>query len=371
MPVDPCLFLFGAARVACEAARNIAAPAVNAASFISDPLGAIAKGCAEAATWTLGKLAEAVTALTQVDFTNPGFVKEYALVFGASTFLTLILWVLAVAKRATRGVPVDQAVGEAIGFLWLAVAAAAFTPLALALLVALTDELTSALAAGTGGDTTRFLTGFGKALGGSVGGGPVMLIGVALLSLAAAVMLYLELLIRAAMLYVGAVLGCAVYSGLVDKSLWRHVRRWAAVMLAIDLSKPVIIIVLGVAAALTAHGSTVDAFSSVTTGLAIMFLSIFVSVVIYRFVPAFGDDMAQLHHTRRQAANAGPAAAVDGPAGVMRQGIASHGSRQLAGASTAGAGAAAPTGGVTAGIAAHGTKKGDMKPPADPGGDRP
>ena len=39
--------------------------------------------------------------------------------------------------------------------------------------------------------------------------------------------LYLELYLRAVLLYVGALLGVVVYAGLVDKNLWGHVRRWA------------------------------------------------------------------------------------------------------------------------------------------------
>ncbi|MGN6331821.1 MAG: hypothetical protein ACTHOD_09250 [Motilibacteraceae bacterium] len=58
-----------------------------------------------------------------------------------------------------------------------------------------------------------------------------------------------------------------------------------------------------------------------------LFLSIFASVLVYRFVPTLGDDMAQLHASRRTAANAGPAAAVNGPATYVRQGIATHGPR--------------------------------------------
>jgi hypothetical protein len=195
-----------------------------------------------------------------------------------------------------------------------------------------------------------------------IGGGPVMLIFVSLLAIAAAAIIWLELLIRAAMHYVGAMLGSAVYSGLVDRSMWRHVRRWAGVMTAVDLAKPVIVIVLGLAAAVTANGGSSDAFSSVLAGLAIMFLSIFVSVAIYRFVPTFGDDMAQLHAGRRAAAVAGPAAAVDGPVSYMRQGVATHAHR-------GGSGGGAPTAGtrvgggttvpgaaafMAAGMAAHG-----------------
>src|SRR6185437_16056725 len=81
--VDPCSLMFGPAKTACAAAKNAVSGAKNVAGFVSDPLGSIAKACADAATWVVGKLADAVNATTQVDFTNPGFLREYAIVFGA------------------------------------------------------------------------------------------------------------------------------------------------------------------------------------------------------------------------------------------------------------------------------------------------
>ena len=92
-----------------------------------DPLQSLASACATAAAWVIRKLSAGINATTNVDFTNPSFLRTYAVVFGASTFLTLILWLLAVAKRAARGVPLHQAIGEAVGFLWLTVIASAFT----------------------------------------------------------------------------------------------------------------------------------------------------------------------------------------------------------------------------------------------------
>ena len=80
-----------------------------------------------------------------------------------------------------------------------------------------------------------------------------MLIVVSLVSILAAGVLWLELVIRAALLYVGALLGTVVYAGLVDKNLWGHVRRWAGIMIAVILVKPVIVIVLGLAGALSAR----------------------------------------------------------------------------------------------------------------------
>jgi len=350
-----CDLLTGPAKDICNNGTP-AAPGTGPLQTVTDPLGAIAKGCAEAATWIIDKLAGAVNDTTQVDFTNPGFLRQYAVVFAASTFLTLLLWMLAVSKRAVRGVPIGTAISEAIGYLWLAVVASAFTPLVLFLAVSVTDGITTAIASGTQQDTNKFLGGFSQALGPGtdLGGGPVMLIFVSLLSMAAAAVLWVELLVRAAMLYVGAILGTAVYSGLVDKAMWHHVRRWAGIMIAVLLAKPVIVIVLGLATAVSSTGGSQDAFSSVLSGLAILFLSIFASVLIYRFVPNFGDDMASLHSSRKAMQSAGPASAVNGPATYMKQGIQAHASRGSGGSGSAPVTAHA----VSSGIAAHGSRGG-------------
>ncbi len=118
-----------------------------------------------------------------------------------------------------------------------------------------------------------------------------MLIVVSLVSILAAGILWLELVIRAALLYVGALLGTAVYAGLVDKNMWGHVRRWAGIMIAVIMVKPVIVIVLGLAGALSSDDGPPDAFSAVVSGLAIILLAIFASGMIYRFVPGFGDEI--------------------------------------------------------------------------------
>ncbi|MCL7021187.1 hypothetical protein K6C39_22190, partial [Vibrio vulnificus] len=90
-----------------------------------DPLSSLAQGCADAAAWIVDQLSAAVSGTTNVDFTNGAFLRQYAVVFAASTVLTLILWLLAIAKRAIRGVPLTTAISEAIGFLWLTVMASA------------------------------------------------------------------------------------------------------------------------------------------------------------------------------------------------------------------------------------------------------
>lgn len=118
----------GPARDYCEKGENPSSTTNPGVSDTLDPLSSLAKGCADAAAWTVDKLSEAVKDTANVDFTNEKFLKQYAVVFAASTVLTLLLWLLAVAKRAVRGVPLTTAIGEAVGFLWLTVLASAFTP---------------------------------------------------------------------------------------------------------------------------------------------------------------------------------------------------------------------------------------------------
>ncbi|MFD8812582.1 hypothetical protein ACFV23_14150 [Streptomyces sp. NPDC059627] len=327
-----------------------------------DPLSSLAQGCAKAASWTVDKLSGAVKETANVDFTNEKFLQQYAVVFAASTILTLLLWLLAVAKRAVRGVPLSTAISEAIGFLWLTVLASAFTPLILYTVVSATDGVTDVLAKTTGDQTDTFFGTFSAALnkGDNIGGGPIMLIVASLVSILAAGVLWLELVIRAALLYVGALLGTVVYAGLVDKNLWGHVRRWAGIMIAVILVKPVIVIVLGLAGALSSDGGP-DAFSAVVSGLAIILLAIFASAMIYRFVPGFGDEIAAGRSNRiMQGAEGKAAAVISSPANLVAQGIRTHSARADnnggGGGGGSGASGARPSNPASGGVAAHSTR---------------
>ncbi|MDJ0384123.1 hypothetical protein [Streptomyces sp. G-G2] len=368
---DPCALIAGPAKEYCQKGADATGGAPRTGLAPSDPtdalnpLASLSKGCAEAAAWIVGKLSEAVNGTAKVDFTNPTFLKQYAVVFAASAILTLVLWLFAVAKRAIRGVPFTTAMSEAIGFLWLTVLASAFTPLILYTVVSATDSVTQVIATATGSQNDVFFGSFAEALkkGDSIGGGPVMLIVVALVTVLAAGVLCLELVIRAALLYVGALLGVVVYAGLVDRNLWGHVRRWAGIMIAVILVKPVIVIVLGLAGALAGEKGP-NAFSAVVSGLAIILLAIFASAMIYRFVPGFGDEIASARSNRSKATDGAQAAAViSSPASLVSQGIKTHSSRGSHRAGDGGGGgggggntAPRPANPLSGGVAAHSSR---------------
>ncbi|MFE3515296.1 hypothetical protein [Streptomyces sp. NPDC059166] len=353
---DPCELIAGPARDYCDGGGGTArsTPPVDDAL---DPLTSLARGCADAAAYLVRELSKAVDSTATVDFTNSTFRLQYAVVFAASTILTLVLWLFAVAKRAIRGVPFTTAISEAVGFLWLTVLASAFTPLILYVVVSATDGVTEVISTATGGQNDVFFGSFAEALkkGTDIGGGPVMLIVVSLVSILAAGILWLELVIRAALLYVGALLGVVVYSGLVDKNMWGHVRRWAGIMIAVIMVKPVIVIVLGLAGALSADDGP-NAFSAVVSGLAIILLAIFASAMIYRFVPGFGDEIQGARTNRKQATDGSQAAAlISSPAALVSQGIKTHSGRSGGDGGSSGGGAR-PSNPVSGGVAAHSSR---------------
>lgn len=358
---NPCDLIVGEAKKYCERESGEKADTSTLPNDVTatvDPLSSLAKGCANAASWTIDKLSAAVNETANVDFTNQTFLQQYAVVFAASTILTLILWLLAVAKRAVRGVPLTTALSEAVGFLWLTVLASAFTPLILYTIVSATDGVSEVLAKATGDQTDTFFGNFSGALkkGEDIGGGPIMLIVVSLVSILAAGVLWLELVIRAALLYVGALLGTVVYAGLVDKNLWGHVRRWAGIMIAVILIKPVIVIVLGLAGALSADEGP-DAFSAVVSGLAIILLAIFASAMIYRFVPGFGDEIAGSRNNRlMQGAENKAAAVISSPATLVAQGIKTHSTRADNNGGGGGNSGARPSNPASGGVAAHSSR---------------
>jgi len=317
-----CSLLPGVLGSGCRAVGG----ATAAVSFAADPLGAIAAACAKATVWIWGQLATAINATTTVDLTNQGFLNTYALVFAVSSVLVVLLWLVAVAKRVIRGVGAGQAVGESVGFLALAVAASALAPAVLVLLMGLVDAATAGLAGGLGPDATRFLTGAGNALtaSGSTNGGPVVLIVGAVIGVLVGVLLWVELLLAAAAIYVAAVFGPLVFAGLVDRAMWGHVRKWMGLVVSLALVKPVVVVVLGLAAGLAGSGNAADNFSSVLTAIALLLLSTIASYAVYRLVPLAGDELGQLHGARKAVQSTGPAAAVPGPATLVSQGIAAH-----------------------------------------------
>ncbi|MEY9998199.1 hypothetical protein ABIE67_010320 [Streptomyces sp. V4I8] len=334
---DPCGLVYGPAHQECEeqtgggggSGGGSSTPSLGDPTSTLDPLSSLADGIAKTAAWVVDQLSNAVATTTEVDFTNSQFLKTYSLVFAASAFLVVLLWLWAVIKRAIRGVPLTTALGEAVGLLWVTVLASAFTPLILYTIVAAVDGLTQTLA---GEGSTKFFSAFAEALRSddtAQDGGPFARICLSLVSIIAAGVVWLELVVRAALLYVGAVLGLVVYSGIVDRKLWERVRKWAGIMVALILVEPIIVIVLRLASAMSEGGKPADSTAAIISGLAIIVIAIMASALLFRFVPGMGDEIVAARRDTYDPASRQAAAVVTRPVTGITAGINTHASRDV------------------------------------------
>ncbi|MFF3157982.1 hypothetical protein [Streptomyces sp. NPDC057910] len=297
-----------------------------AIDFVKDPLGFLLQKLAEANIWFLRKMLELIQNTTKVDLTSQGFLKQYALIFAASSLFTAALWFIAVAKRAVRGVGLTEAIGEAIGFLLLQFLVNALTPGAIALLMRAIDEVTKIFEPYATESFRPFLENLLKIMAANPTEGEGQLLVVNLIMLCGALLMWVEMLIRGAAIYVAVALGPVVNAGLVDRDLWGKSKKWIGAIFAIGLSKPVLFALLGLGGAILSDstGSMSDAVSKILVGALILLLAVFASATLYKWVPAFGDEMAQIHHGRKTAQSSGPASPVDGPGQHANRALNSH-----------------------------------------------
>ncbi|MFD6417020.1 hypothetical protein [Streptomyces sp. NPDC060194] len=317
----------------CEAKRAI--------DFAQDPLGFLLQKLTEANIWFLRKMLELIQNTTKIDLTSSGFLKQYALIFAASSLLTVALWLIAVAKRAVRGVSVTTAGSEAVGFLLLQFVVNAMTPGAIALLMKAIDEVTAVFEPYATSNFKPFLENILKTMAADPGDGVGQLLVVNLIMLCGALLMWIELLIRSAAIYVAVALGPVVNAGLVDRDLWGKSKKWFGAVFAIGLSKPVLFALLGLGGAIVSDtsGTMSDAVSKTLVGALILLLAVFASATLYKWLPAFGDEMSQLHHDRKSVQTSGPAAAIDGPGQHVNRAMGARVQDSLVGGGSTSAGA--------------------------------
>jgi hypothetical protein len=296
----------------------------------------------------------ALHSTTQVDVTAPWFLERYALMFAVSALLTFALLMLTVLKAVARGHAAEAVKAGTLHYL-LAVTASAFAPAVVYLLLKTSDHLSTLLSFGAQEDVDALLKDMGATVGtlaATTGGGAAVVLLAALATVFCAGILWVELLLRTAVIYVSLLFAAPTFSGLVDRSLWRHSRRWVGFTVSVIFAKPVVVAVLSLAAAGAEGGGTADAFTSVFVSLALLIVAIFCVGLLFRVVPSVGDEIAGAISARREINSSTPHSPVPGPIPVMRQGLQSHMVRTVATRKAAVAGAAAaPAAGAA--VAAH------------------
>lgn len=286
----------------------------------------------------------------EIDWGNPGFLRLYGLVFALSAAFTAAMWLISVVKRAVRGIPVGQAIMENVGYLLMSVVVAGFSPLVVALTVDFVD---------TAAEEILYDYIAELFIGGAViftalatitllmpGVGVVIAIPIALAILLAVFGLWIMLVVRNALILMGLIFGPIVFSGLVDKDLWGHTKKYVGILGGIIASKLGIYLALALAGALldgmadsTDRITIPQAIGTSLTFLALLFIALFMPFQISKWIPFVGDELQSMHQVKQEAGQRGRAAHAKG--NQKKQNDMAQKASQKQGAGAAGGAAAA------------------------------
>jgi uncharacterized membrane protein len=328
---------------------------------ISDGANAVLDGIsgwiASGAVWAVSQVAKLIQATTTPHVKEGWFAGEYGLMERIALALALPLLMFAIGRALFLREPAEL-VRSVLVYLPLAAILTAGAVAATQMALAITDSLSGAASAAVGASAHQFFSGATKGLivlgaGGAELPGFVVAI-VAVFAAFAAFILWIELILRSAAIYVVLLFLPLAFVAMVWPSTARFARRMVEALAAIILAKLVIVAIISLAASGMVHaglGSNVDA---ALAGVALMGLAIFAPWTLLRMLPMM--EAAVAHH--EGASRYARAAVVDRASEQVRRAFAQANEQGAQGAGSgtgasgvagADAGSAQAIGGVGAG----------------------
>lgn len=321
-----------------------------------DPLGGLISGAAGSAAgfvlhgisaWVLNgtrdaleQVARAIGAATAPNLDSTWFSSTYWRVAALAAMLTLP-FLCAAAVQAVARADLALLARAAFGYLPLSVVGVSLAAPLTMLLLAASDQMSAVVSASAATGGARFLDRAAQVAGtialssGGSGGSAFFPVIVGLLAVMAALALAVELLVRAAAVYVVVLMLPLAFAALV----WPARRVWAArlveLLVSLILSKFVIVAVLSLASAAFAANTT--GVGELLVAMSLLLLSTFAPWALMRILPftelaagAAGILRGELGHAheraRAAAERAAPAAeaAMEIPARLRDQARAMH-----------------------------------------------
>ena len=275
---------------------NVAGDAAGA--LVSAPFDWLAQGMGHAAGWMFEAVWKVFDSTTMVDVTSSQFTKVYNILFGVAVFVMLGFFMLQVIGGMIRREPAAlsrAALGLAKSILGSFVALAL-----LATALEITDQLCIGIvsAAGTNmdqmGDRVALLTtglvGLNLA---APGAGAILTIFVAGLAIGAAGIVWISLLVRKALLLIAIVFAPIAMAG----ASWDHTRtwvsKWASFVIALIISKVVLVVIFLLATAQVSApiDSDIQSVSEPIAGVVLMLMAGFAPYMTYKAINFMGFDM--------------------------------------------------------------------------------
>jgi hypothetical protein len=328
-----------------------------ASSGFESVLSGISQWVASGAEWLLNQIGQVLSATTTVDLGASWFQTHY----GQMTALAGVI-ILPMLLASTLQAIVRQNPGQLIRTFLLQLPLALLLGVVAVQIVILslsaTDAMSDAVAGGTSADVSSLLNGVTSGLVGSAADPSIasfVLLLVALLIAVGAFVLWLELLIRAAAVYVAVLFLPLALATLVWPAVSHWCRRLVETLAALILSKFVIVATLSLAAGAVSSGTagTGDhgsGFSSVLAGGALLLMATFVPFAILRMIPAVeAGAVAHLDGLRQRGSAAMTRVPRTAASHALHEGLGAMGDARLLARTAGGAAAGGGGGGLGAG----------------------
>ena len=275
---------------------NVAGDAAGA--VVTAPFDWLAQGMGGAAEWMFTSVWKVIDSTTYVDLTSGEYTKVYNIMFGIGVVVMLGFFMLQVIGAMIRREPAAlsrAALGLAKSILGSFVALAL-----LGTALEITDQLSVGIvnAAGTNvnemGDKIAVLAaGLGAINLAAPGAGAILTIFLSSLALVGAMVVWISLLIRKALLLIAIVFAPIALAG----SSWDHTRgwvaRWATFVIAMILSKVVLVVIFLLATAQVSAPIDADlkSVSQPMAGVVLMLMAAFAPYLTYKAIAFMGFDM--------------------------------------------------------------------------------
>lgn len=284
---------------------------------------------AKGAGWLVGQAGKLIDETTTPRITSLWFLRQYRSMAALAAVFALPLLLISIIQGVLRrqgGLILRAAfVHLPLAFLLTAIAVTIVQ-----LLLQLTDQMSVAVSSSVGNDAEQFFKDSGKApgevLSSSGGTNPVPLFAVflgALVAAAGAFCVWLELLVRSGAIYVALLFLPFTFVAMIWPSTARWCRRLIEILVAVILSKFVIVAIMALAAAGLGQSRGDEAFQGVLAGAALMVLAAFSPFVLLRLIP-FAESAAVGVGWRRGALGGALVGPVASPSMVMRRAMYSH-----------------------------------------------
>ena len=320
----------------------------GAATLIAAPFDWLAQAMGGAAAWLFEAVWAVFDTTTLVDVADEGYVGVYNILFGVAVFVVLIFFCLQLITGLIHRDPTAltrAATGAAKSIL------GSFVAIGLTgLLLEITDQLAVGIVQATGntmesiGDRITLLAaGFAGINIAAPGVGAIVTIFLAGLAISAAAIVWFSLLIRKALLLVAIVFAPIALAGFSWDATKGWFGKWATFVIALILSKLVLVVIFLVAITQVSAPIELDlaSISDPIAGVVLMFIAAFAPYMTYKFVSFVGFDMYHSMSAEQEAKSA-----LNRPVPVPSAPKADGAKKVLDGAGDKGGGAA-PSGGGT------------------------